>query len=312
MHIKPLISIIIPTYNRAQIIGDTLDSVLAQTYTNWECIVVDDGSSDNTENVIAIYCEKDARFQYHKRPKERLKGGNAARNYGFEVSNGEFIIWYDSDDVMLEEKLQQHINMFSNKTTIDATVTNSSHYNFISKKPYKLWREQLTSNNLISDFIALKAGWHTGDALWKLESLKTLSFNETLACAQDWEFNLNAIITGKTFVFKDQCLSYVRWTPGSIKNNLNTNYIIGSLLARASVLKMLKKHDKLDKENAALLLNDFYSYYEYLIFNFKIKFSITALGHIIYLSFKTKKMKRLISNLAFYYPYKVIKRILSL
>lgn len=82
---QPLVSIIIPTYNRAHLIGETLDSVMAQTYTNWECIVVDDGSTDNTAELLVVYCNKDNRFQYHHRPKDRPKGANAYRNYGIDV-----------------------------------------------------------------------------------------------------------------------------------------------------------------------------------------------------------------------------------
>ncbi len=96
-----LVSIIIPTYNRAHLIGETLDSVLAQTYQNWECIVVDDGSTDNTDEVMAGYIAKDFRFRYYHRPADRLPGGNAARNYGFEMSKGEYVQWFDSDDIML-------------------------------------------------------------------------------------------------------------------------------------------------------------------------------------------------------------------
>ena len=73
MQEHPLVSIIILTYNRAHLIGETLDSVLAQTYTHWECIVVDDGSTDATDEVLATYVEKDSRFQYHHRPKDRQK-----------------------------------------------------------------------------------------------------------------------------------------------------------------------------------------------------------------------------------------------
>ncbi len=97
---KPLISIIIPTFNRAHLIGETLDSVLAQTYQNWECIVVDDGSTDDTEEVMQIYCQKDNRIKYFHRPMEHLPGGNGARNYGFKMSKGEYIQWFDSDDLM--------------------------------------------------------------------------------------------------------------------------------------------------------------------------------------------------------------------
>ena len=78
---KPLVSIIIPTYNRAHLIAETLDSIIAQTYTNWECIVVDDGSTDPTDELMETYCKKDSRFQYYHRPKNRPKGANACRNY---------------------------------------------------------------------------------------------------------------------------------------------------------------------------------------------------------------------------------------
>jgi len=97
---KPLISIIIPTYNRAHLIGETLDSIIAQTYQNWECIVVDDGSDDDTEEVMKSYIQNDNRIYYYHRPEEHLPGGNGARNFGFEKSTGEYIQWFDSDDLM--------------------------------------------------------------------------------------------------------------------------------------------------------------------------------------------------------------------
>ncbi len=84
---QPLVSIIIPTYNRAHLIGETLDSVLAQTYTNWECIVVDDGSTDATDELMAKYCAKDARIRYYHRPDLHLSGGNGARLMDLEAPN---------------------------------------------------------------------------------------------------------------------------------------------------------------------------------------------------------------------------------
>lgn len=110
---QPLISIIIPTYNRAHLIGETLDSVIAQTYINWECIVVDDGSTDYTEELIRFYCEKDSRIQFYHRPADLTKGANSCRNYGFELSNGELINWFDSDDIMLKNFIESRIQLFS-------------------------------------------------------------------------------------------------------------------------------------------------------------------------------------------------------
>ncbi|UFH35718.1 glycosyltransferase family 2 protein [Flavobacterium acetivorans] len=110
-----LVSIIIPTYNRAHLIGETLDSVLAQSYQNWECIIVDDGSTDNTSEIVGNYVVEDSRFQYHFRPREIPKGSNACRNYGFELSQGQYVNWFDDDDVMLEGFIFSKVNLFKNE-----------------------------------------------------------------------------------------------------------------------------------------------------------------------------------------------------
>src|SRR5690606_13724900 len=122
---QPLVSIIIPTYNRAHLISETLDSVLAQTYTHWECIVVDDGSNDMTDAVLKAYCQNDSRFSYYKRPLYIKKGPSACRNFGYEKSNGAFIQWFDSDDKMHPEKLQLKIEA-AQKYQADVIIDNHS------------------------------------------------------------------------------------------------------------------------------------------------------------------------------------------
>ena len=108
MNNHPLISIIIPTYNRAHLIGETLESVMAQTYTNWECLVVDDGSTDNTHEVANSYVLNDSRFIFVK--NERKKGAQGARNTGILHAKGEFIQFFDSDDIMLPTTVETLIN----------------------------------------------------------------------------------------------------------------------------------------------------------------------------------------------------------
>ncbi|SKB60149.1 Glycosyltransferase involved in cell wall bisynthesis [Salegentibacter holothuriorum] len=120
--IQTLISIIIPTFNRAHVLGETLDSIVAQTYTNWECIIVDDGSTDYTAELLGFYCEKDYRFQFHSRPKNRPKGANACRNFGFELSKGEFIHWFDSDDLMSRDNLLDKVNYLITNKDLDFCI----------------------------------------------------------------------------------------------------------------------------------------------------------------------------------------------
>lgn len=108
----PAISIIIPAYNRAEVISETLDSVLAQSFQNWECIIVDDGSKDNTFEIAAQYTEKDSRFRLYKRPDSHKPGGCGARNFGFLQSKGKYIKWLDSDDIIEKELLKKEIQQF--------------------------------------------------------------------------------------------------------------------------------------------------------------------------------------------------------
>lgn len=126
---KPsLISIIIPIFNRAKLIPETLNSVLRQTYNNWECILIDDGSSDNTIEVIEQYVKKDNRFKLYIRPDGYLPGGNGARNYGIDVSNGEFIQWFDSDDIMKENFLYAKIEALIHSPDYKSVISRNTFF----------------------------------------------------------------------------------------------------------------------------------------------------------------------------------------
>src|SRR5206468_4406731 len=105
--VSGLVSIVIPCFNRADIVGDTIDSVLAQTYVNFEAIIVDDGSTDNTREIISGYDDRRLRYVY------KLNGGlSSARNSGLELARGEFIAFLDSDDVWQSWKLEAQVEIF--------------------------------------------------------------------------------------------------------------------------------------------------------------------------------------------------------
>lgn len=124
---QALVSIIIPTFNRAHFIGETLDSIISQTYQNWECIVVDDGSSDYTIELLDFYCEKDTRIKFYHRPDSLPKGANDCRNFGFLKSRGEYINWFDSDDVMLESFIESKVNSF--QSSVDFVICSGYYTN---------------------------------------------------------------------------------------------------------------------------------------------------------------------------------------
>lgn len=211
---NPLVSIIIPTYNRAHLIGETLDSVLAQTYQNWECIIVDDGSSDNTDEVVGEYVRKDTRFKYYHRPDEHLPGGNGARNYGFKMSKGEYVNWFDSDDLMLPEKIESQLKKIDdlNLDMItcfayifdDNLLNNKVNTNYFIPKKVKT---DIPSFDLLNG----KINFSTPGPLWRKSFLfEKALFDERLKKSQEADFNFRISLNGLQFRFIEKRLYEIR------------------------------------------------------------------------------------------------------
>ncbi|MCP4481627.1 MAG: glycosyltransferase [bacterium] len=113
----PLISIIIPTYNRALLLKEAIDSVLSQTFQNFELIIIDDGSTDNTKNI----CKEHQSIRYIY---QNNQGVSAARNKGIALASAKFIAFLDSDDLWLPMKLEKQLKFFSNNPQTLITQTN--------------------------------------------------------------------------------------------------------------------------------------------------------------------------------------------
>jgi glycosyltransferase involved in cell wall biosynthesis len=220
-----LISIIIPTFNRAHLIGETLDSVLAQTYSNWECIVVDDGSADETEALINTYIALDSRFQYCKRPDKHLPGGNGARNYGFELSKGNYIQWFDSDDIMMPQKLELCVFEIESKNK-DLVVSNFDILNRQAKK------RKLDFDDLLKFHIA-DGTINTPMCFFRKEILTGFAFDETLVRSQEFEF-FTRLFGSKSISFTiiEESLNEIRSHTDSITGKFEK----GDELAIASML----------------------------------------------------------------------------
>lgn len=245
---NPLVSIIIPTFNRAHLIAETLDSVLAQTYTNWECIIVDDGSTDNTEELITTYIKRDARFQYHHRPKERLKGGNAARNYGFEVCNGDYVNWFDSDDVMSPNKIQYKMNLILN-ADYDFVVCKGAIYESLPVIEPIPWPLHLDGNVLLNH-IRGRISFVTNGPLFKKEFLNSNKplFNEKLTVRQEWEFFNRLLMKYPKITIYDSPLYYYRRLNSGIRGQISFDKYKSRLVAERLTLLNINKYGTFNEE----------------------------------------------------------------
>ena len=258
---QPLVSIIIPTYNRADLIGETLDSIIGQTYQNWECIVVDDGSTDNTEEVLNHYIEKETRISYYKRQSNYKPGGNGARNYGFDISKGEYINWFDSDDVMLPEKIEKQLNSLLKKNkliSITEAYKFENHVDIILEK-----HDVIYSENFFQDYFKQNLKILTQTPLVKKEIFKINNislFDERLKAAQEWEFFCRIFyqVPLSEFDFINEVTVAIRHHANSITNNKNQTKIFEYYKARSIVRKYLQKMNNYD-------LEDYFSKYNFLV-----------------------------------------------
>lgn len=178
---NPLVSIIVPCYNQAQYLSETLDSVLAQTYPYWECIIVDDGSPDNTEEFASIYCKKDARFKYLYKENGGL---SSARNAGIKASLGEFILPLDSDDLIGSGYLENAVERFQSYPETKLVYCKAELFGEITgewKLPDYKYEDLLFENMLFCSAIYRRSDYDL-----------TKGYNEDLVRGyEDWNFWIN-------------------------------------------------------------------------------------------------------------------------
>jgi len=132
-----LVSVIIPTYNRAVFVLKAIESVLAQTFTDYEIIVVDDGSTDNTDQQVANLVKSNEKVRYYKIVNQ---GVSFARNFGVDQSRGEWLAFLDSDDQWLPKKLEKQVLEVTNNNFIDIIYTDEKwirNGKFVNKKKYQ-------------------------------------------------------------------------------------------------------------------------------------------------------------------------------
>ena len=205
MHLEPdlnqqttspryLISVIIPCYNRADLISETLDSVLCQTYRNWECIVVDDGSGDGTREVVDRYVSVDSRFRLIRR--DRLPAGApTCRNIGIEYATGYYLLFLDSDDILAVSCLETRIRVAMEYPENNFWVFRTAQFNNLPGDSMATWNVLNKKTDDLQRFILQDLPWHTMGPLWlKRSVLKIAGFDETAICWQDWEFHIRALL----------------------------------------------------------------------------------------------------------------------
>jgi len=212
-----MVSIIMATYNRAHFIEETLNSILSQSYDNWECLIIDDGSTDNTKEILQLYLHKDSRFKYHERTEKHKKGLSGCRNQGLESAKGDYIIFFDDDDIVHPQNLEVCVYEFSNKDIYYCcygrnTFIGDFHYNFNYSKEYGYYYMDISYVEKILKYEFLL---NSCSVMWRKECFINNRFVEKLMYAEDWELYSRILSSGIKGISIEKCLFFGRKHPQS-------------------------------------------------------------------------------------------------
>lgn len=209
------ISVIIPCFNQVAFLEETLQSVLDQTYPHWECIIVNDGSPDNTEEIALEWCNKDERFVYLKKENGGL---SSARNAGLNIAKGDFIQFLDSDDIILPYKLEESSVYFND--SIDLIVTDFQLLSGADFLPAfcKISEFEINLKNIVLH-------WDSGfnipihSPIFSKSSIGLLRFDTHLKSKEDWFFWIQYLFQPKVAVFLPVPAAIYRINPNSLGTN---------------------------------------------------------------------------------------------
>jgi glycosyltransferase involved in cell wall biosynthesis len=274
MLLSTKVSVILPTYNRSNLIGKSIKSVLDQSYNDFELIIVDDASTDNTDEIVRAF--NDPRIIYTTHSVN--KGGAAARNTGINIARGEFIAFQDSDDLWLRNKLAKQVALLADsQPEIGVVYTRCSLLSGGQKKSIPCDSQVITEGNLYQallqyNFITLPS------ALIKKTCLQKAGiFDEALPRFQDWELFLRI---AKHFEFKyiPEPLLLAHVTEGSITSNPKAGInaleiILNKHFEEYRSDKSLYSKKLLDLADLYRLDNDIIKCREYLVKAFRVSHS---------------------------------------
>ena len=255
-----LVSIIIPCYNQASYLEETLYCILQQDYSNWECILVNDGSIDNTESVILPWLVKDARFRYFSIPNG---GVSSARNFGLKHAKGVFVQFLDADDLLAPSKLSKSIQFIDSK---DVDVVCSNYDHFLGTISNSLGTFSNLENYKFT-FQNIARYWNAGFTIpihcffFTREVIANYRFPIGITAQEDWVMWLQIYHQNPKTYFIPETLAYYRYNPSGRTNS--GGFFDETLLALDYLNpKLSSGHLKFLYESVFMRLEDGFQYWK--------------------------------------------------
>ncbi|MEI6752103.1 MAG: glycosyltransferase family 2 protein [Paludibacter sp.] len=261
-----MVSVIIPSYNVERYLSDACNSVFAQTYTDWEAIIINDGSVDTTDQIAKSYCEKDKRFRYIF---QENKGLSATRKTGIDAANGQFIQFLDADDALLPDRLEK---MVKASLKVEENVILYSDYwiglnDSVTGKRSKSSRpigmiKDIDFDDMYNKF-AVNFIFIPACPLFRKSILVNVPYDTSLRSAEDWDLYLSLCNQDFKFRVYSEHLVVYRHSPSGLSVNYKNMLYYTSLV-------ILKWKDKLTNRNDLYIKKIAVRYLDYWLKCFKI------------------------------------------
>ncbi|WP_114750063.1 glycosyltransferase family 2 protein [Pleomorphovibrio marinus] len=245
---SPKVSLIVPTFQRSKLIGETIDSIINQEFEDWECIIVDDKSTDATLEIVKNYIAIDERIKYFIRPDNIQKGSNSCRNLGLNYSKGRYIKWIDSDDLILSNTLSIQVSILEENLDLKVCLGYGRFFNHFTKELEEFWSRKTNSENLLLDYLLQNIKWPIGGPMWRRDFFENEPFNLVIKNGQEWLFHGVSIMKLKIHqIYNFQAAIYLaRRGHANISGNINSDYYYNRAKSRLIFLKIGILNNKLN------------------------------------------------------------------
>jgi len=224
-----LLSVIVPCFNQGSLLAEALESIARQTYESWECLIIDDGSSDNTPDVASRFVRGDSRFRYCHHPN---KGPSASRNRGLSMARGDLIQFLDADDVILPDKFELQVAALGPRDVLKVV-----HCDYL-RSMTECITEEIGTARLPTTFMYRKPiydlalRWETDLSIpihcflfdSRIFTDLGVRFDESLLNHEDWECWMRVFALQPKSLFIDKVLALYRPSSGSLTSNRRAMY----------------------------------------------------------------------------------------
>lgn len=214
---SPVFSIIIPCYNQASFLEGAIKSIISQKFERWECLIIDDGSPDNTAEIAQKWIEKDGRIKLYRKENGGL---SSARNLGLKYAIGRYIQFLDCDDILKHEKLELAYNEHNRGMQLVVSNFELLKHQVVQKVKHKLGQQYLSYESVLVEWDdTFNIPIHC--ATFSRDIIGDLRFDESVGAGEDWMFWLQVFKQSPESKYIDKSLVYYRIHSSSITADMN-------------------------------------------------------------------------------------------